>query len=267
MARMPQWGTSGVAVPFVVLALAATAAAAKSSDEERAKELGLALTKAPALRQPRGGGVVGDVYAHNNVAESWGDPTILAHEGTHGANSVIRNRYGGWDRCNAMYVCHDLAIVIDEPRLSLKIVARYIPGSMRGGSYNLYFGAQSLSSWEYNTIYLFDEWSCYVNCTWAGAERGRAGGSDARQMSEFTIYALAALEATVANKPDYDIKQMRAAIAWMCERRVMPLLRKPGAEEGMQHWQRFKTSPDTARLRQFIRGWFGEAWTKEVLGF
>lgn len=263
MARMPSWFVA----PLVVLSLAATTAHGDSrSDVQRAKELGLVLTQAPPLRQARGGGIIGDCYAHDNVAGSAHYGGTPAHEETHGANSVIRNRHGGDDRCNAMYIGNNLAIVINEPAVPLVVVARYVPGSMRGISFQVCFG-WALPYWGNNTLFVFDDWSCYVNGTWGGVERGRVERASALQMVEFTVYAFAAMAAIAANKPDYDLTQMRAAVAWMCERRVLPLLKHPGAEDGARHLQLFKTSQDTASLRQFVRGQFGKAWTKAVLGF
>jgi hypothetical protein len=166
-----------------------------------------------------------------------------------------------------MYIGHNQAIVINEPHVDLGRVAAYIPRSLRGGSWNTYFGGMTLREWRNYTLYLFDEWSAYVNCTWYGAEQGRVGSSDGRQMAEFTVYSLAAVVATHENRPDYNIHQMRAAAAWMCEARVMVLLNHPGAEAGRQYWRRFQTSPDAAPLRQSIKNVFGSPWTKEVLGF
>lgn len=248
---------------FVV---AAAVAMAEQTSTERAKELGLVLTAAPPLRQLAYSGVLGDIYAHNDKAENWDRGLTLAHEGTHGANNVIRNRYGGDVRCNAMYVCNNQAIVIGEPGVPLDLVARYLPRNMRGVTYNTYF-VGSLSDWRYQTLYLFDEWSSYVNATWAGLQRGQIRSSDSLQMAEFTVYAFVAVAATADNKPDYDLTQMRGAVAWMCEMRVMPLLRKRGAEAGARHWEIFRTSSETAQLRQFVRDYFGEAWTEEVLEF
>ena len=233
---------------------------------DRAEDLGLEFVDVPAARQSSYPGLLGEIYARTYQPQRWGDKTTAAHEETHGTNSAIRNKHGTSDSCNAMYVGGNRGILIQEPRVSLNTVARYLPPAMREMSYDLYF-RQSLRDWQYNTLYLCDEWSAYVNCTAVGAESGRVGYSDALQMAEFTVYVIAAACAVDGHKPDYDARQMRAAIAWMCEMRVMPLLAKPGAEAGAAHWRKFQTRRDCQALREFCRGWFGTAWCRSVFHF
>ncbi len=248
------------------LLLIASANAQAVDSQQRAAQLGLTFVSAPALRRPAWSGILGDIYAHNDKVERWGAATTLAHEGTHGANSVIRNRYGGLRKLNAMYVGHNLAIVINEPRVHLTEVARLLPAGMRGMTFDLYF-RQSLRDWGDYTLYLFDEWSAYVNGTWTGHSRNGIGSSDAQQMAEFSVYVIAAMQAVTRAKLGYDVRQMRAAIAWMLEWRVLPLLERPGAEAGRRHWRRFCESAETDGLRQFVRASFGVEWTRQVMRF
>jgi hypothetical protein len=257
---MPRW------LPVFVAVLLVPTFALTASDSERAEALGLVFTSAPPLRQAAYSGVLGDCYAHNDVAERWDGADTLAHEATHGANSVIRNRFrGGTDHWNAMYVGNNLAIVMSEPGASLDEVHRRMPGNMHGMSY--FMDPMLLYYWRNQTLYLLDEWSAYTNCTWSNVERGQVVQASGQQMAEYTVYAFAAMQAVAETRSSYDAQQMRAAIAWMCERRVMPLLRCRGTERGQQHWQRFVTSNETANLRQFVRDYFGAPWTREVLGF
>jgi hypothetical protein len=254
----------GIIIAVLAVLLWATAAAAET-DAEAAKRIGLLMVDAPALRAQRGTGIYADVLAHDDKPQRWDSITTAAHEGTHGANSAIRNRYGGWDKCNAMYVCGNRGILVAEPAVSLEVVARYVPADLHGMSWNTYFGSE-LKEWRYNTLYPLDEWSAYVNGAWVGAERGAVGHSDGLQTAEFTVYCLAATVAVIEQKPSYDARQMRAAVAWMIERRVLILLNNPGAEAGRAHLDKFRTSPSAERLRQSVRLCFGEAWANHFLG-
>lgn len=223
-----------------------------SPDQRVADDLGLVFTQASVLRQSVYGGILGDVYAHSNVAESWGEFGTLVHEGTHGANSVVRNRYGGWDICNAMYVCGNVAIIIREPAVPLTTVRQFIPTNMRGISYDLYF-VQRATSWNNQTLYIFDEWSAYTNAAWYGEESNSLRYSDALQATEFAVYAICIVEATATTKPRYDRTQLVAAVAWMCRRRILPLLQEPGTERARAWWEKFRQSETTADLRASVR--------------
>ena len=256
---------------------------ASGGDLERAEQLGLQLADAPALRRPIYPGLLGDAYAHNNAAETterWGSAYTLSHEATHGANAVIRKRYGDFRVANAMYVGNNRAIVIKEPAVTLDVVARFVPHNMRGMAYKLtlvYFAlppgtprtynGMPVEDWREQTLYVFDELSAYTAGTRFGDSVNNIRSSDALQMAEHAVYAICATAAVRQYKPEYDITQMRAALAWMIERRVNPLLDRPGSEKGKAYWDRFRTSAETENLRQFMRGCFGKAWSKQVMGF
>jgi hypothetical protein len=269
MARKPIW--------VVILAAFLLSPASAADPWKRAVELGVPLVDAPPLRRAIYPGWAGDVYAHNNVAETpstWGGWSSFAHEATHGANSIVRNRYGGWDVVNACYLLGNKASVLREPHVTLDAISRNVPSTFRGMSFVEYF-VRSQREWGTFTLYIFDEWSAYTNGTWVGIERGSGDWSCTLQMAEFTVYSVAALQATGNDRNTirgaYNIRPMAGFVAWMIEQRVVPLLKLSKTSNAMYSpdaiasWNRFCTSRASGTLRQSLTNVVGPEWTRATL--
>ncbi len=139
--------------------------------------------KVGSTKQTNISGYLGDIesrlpkrhpYKSNNYI-NW------AHEGTHGVNSVLRNRYPG--RINASYMLGGIAMIQTEPQITLKQLSKEIPTSFIGTGYNLYIVYPQIDHWiNYNgkctlaknwnnqPLYIADEFSAYCNGTFVGHE-------------------------------------------------------------------------------------------------
>ena len=130
------------------------------------------------------------------------DLPTWGHEGTHGVNAYVRNKFGKVGQVG-FYVGNDQAIILNQPKLTLKQIADTIPNDLRGSRYQLYFVNQ-LSSWNEWPLYCFDEWVAYTNGAAVGIEITDRQHSDLMVGAvEFSIYALCACVAIDKYDPDY----------------------------------------------------------------
>lgn len=89
------------------------------------------------------------------------------HETVHGINNILRNQYKKdySKNINGFYAGEGYAIILENPKLTLRDILPYIPDVVRGYRYDLYFVKQ-LGDWNDTPTYPIDEWSAYI----AGAE-------------------------------------------------------------------------------------------------
>lgn len=80
------------------------------------------------------------------------------HETIHGINNTISNLRKGY---RAFFVGHGRAVWIKEPDITMDDIIPYIPQSVKGYRYNLYFVSQK-KSWNRVGLYPVDEWSAYI---------------------------------------------------------------------------------------------------------
>lgn len=155
-----------------------------------------------------------------------GDKPSSAHECTHGANSDIRNANGAslgvtvvppWTRwtdpsdrpvhglpvllrgdagarVNAFYCLKDRAAVLEEPAFRKRDIVEFVPQEFKQSRYSLYVAGQQ--EWDDCPLYVFDEWTAYVNGGTSAVELGKAGelkaGTDwVFGPVEFVAYGLA----------------------------------------------------------------------------
>ena len=135
------------------------------------------------------------------------DPLTWGHETTHGINSDLRAKLARPGQ-NAFYCLEGKAIVLSNPKLTIRDVAAVVPPGLRGGRYNTYLASQT--GWNDTPTYILDEWVAYTNGTAVGADQwkngkvGRAGRSDdAVSPMEFTYYTLALCVAIKKHDPGY----------------------------------------------------------------
>lgn len=146
-----------------------------------------------------------------------------AHETVHGINNYLRNKYSRETKknLNGFYAGNGYGILLENPKLRLRQVAPYVPKSVRGYRFPLYFEKQ-LSDWDDTPTYHMDEWAAYI----AGAECSvddfhnkiiYAEKSDSVSGAlEFSIYCTALAMAVKNMDKEYwnDNKQFRAAIQY-----------------------------------------------------
>ena len=104
-------------------------------------------------------GILGDVLSHLPSNHHYGQSV---HEGTHGINSIIRNKVGN-DK-NGAYLLDNKAFYHKEPQISLKDLAQAVPDELRGSGYHLYL-VQQRRYWNDHPLYVIDELSAYYNGT------------------------------------------------------------------------------------------------------
>ena len=201
------------------------------------------------------GQVVADIESRMepDYAQTYAEPSDLinwAHEGTHGLNSLLRNRLA--PQGNAYYYLQGRAAILpSEPRTSLERVAENIPTEARGDRYELYLVTQR-ADWNDKPSYLLDEASAYCNGAWCLLELGQRAASDRslphdiEAVAEFQGY-VAALWQTV-QKDDPHFAHMRelagiCALHHACCRQILDRARTKGLV--------------TDRTRQFVEHFNG----------
>ncbi len=195
--------------------------------------------------------VLADIESHlwrgNPYREA--DHVGWVHEGTHGINGLLRDRYGR----PGFYVLDNRAILIQEPATTISAVARLVPPSLCGEVYNLYllrgqFYRNSRPS------YLFDEWTAYTNGAVARRELGVTGRAETlRYAQEFCVYGFCVLWAARSRDP-----QTRAFVRWQVDR-VLQI--GPMTSPSLL---KLRSAADAANLRQYIRASFNADWAKRL---
>ena len=209
-----------------------------------------------------------DIMAHVGAPKMFGDFCTTAHENLHQINSEVRNRFGGWEVCNAVYVPGKGALVIQQPNIRLSQIARYVPGSLRGTSFD-YLQA---GEWENQSLYVLDEWSAYQAGLSVGIELNDAQVSDVQHALDFMVYAWTLLAVTEARHPNYDRQQLSAATQYMTKRTAQLCARYKQQNPG-EYVQckscvnAMRYSADAGWLREYLRTRWGKDWTLAVVGF
>jgi len=174
----------------------------------------------------QGDSVYADTIRHCTTWRQMKDrsKTTTAHECTHGINNQIRNTAGasydiemkmgspspvymannGGGRVNACYVLGGRAIILPEPPIRKRDVANAVPKTLRGDRFSTYITGQG--AWDAQPLYIFDEWSAYINGAKCGIDMFARGESPEktdlmRGPLEFSIYALALMTIVPDPKP------------------------------------------------------------------
>jgi hypothetical protein len=192
-----------------------------------------------------------------------------AHETTHGINTYLTNRYNRTGKpAYGFYVGDDRAIVLVEPKVKLSQVAALIPKSVRGSRYKLYLDEQR-QYFENHPLYIFDEWTAYVNGARAGIEQARRSPTawDRRDDAvvgalELTIYALGLARAVEEHDPGY-LKKYPEFRAFLADelRRAVAVYNQGIVMEPFRWDRRLETNlvrgADTEALRDTLHGLYG----------
>ena len=152
-----------------------------------------------------------DIMEHskeNPFGNSEGRPTN-AHETVHSIHAEIRNEYYlklGY-KVNALYCLDGKAILVKEPKITMRHIIPFVPEKLRSYRWNLYFVKQ-LPIWNERSTYILDEWVAYIN-------GGRCAVDDYNHSIkveksdsvsgclEFSIYATALAMAVKTHDPEY----------------------------------------------------------------
>lgn len=220
------------------------------------------------LQQPRGNGVLGDVTSHLNPKHGntyySNDLVTWVHETTHGINSDLRNAY----HMPAFYLGSGKAVLVKNPKLTLRQIADLIPGPMRKGRHNTYFVKQQ-KDWNDSPLYPLDEWSAYLRGAAAAEQIPGAETSDrVWAVLEFTVYGMYILRFAEQLDHGYDSAQLAGTVKWMAECSMGIYDRKSGSGWDRGAYLGFvRTHPHAADFREWTVKRFGKDWTYQVLGF
>lgn len=221
-----------------------------------------------------------DILSHTK-SDIRDEPATTAHETLHGLHSEMRNKTRGHDAF--VYHKDGKGIYIVEPKENLVDVKNHIGASfheMAKFNYDTYLVNQ-LRDWK-NTLYLFDEWACYIATARTAIEAQEAGNwtdvfrssnSDPLEgLVEFMYFNSAAILSIKNVDPDYlkTNKQYKAAFAmimeesayWISKARLTPYWAKSRAYAKLKNLQ---TAADAAPVRAAIKELMGDAWTRRVL--
>lgn len=132
----------------------------------------IGLSNYPAVRTGHHSNpLVRDVESHLSLASYnyfRGDTdTTTIHECSHGINADLRNKFYPGKRENCFYLLNDEYAHFPEPNWRKREVIPYIPDEYRRGT--LYSTYVSGSNWDDRPLYLWDEWTAYVNGAMTGA--------------------------------------------------------------------------------------------------
>ena len=169
-------------------------------------------------------------------------------------------------RKNGFYVLENQAVIINEPNTHIRNVAQLVPRSLRGGVYQLYLVSQA-GSWGDTPLYICDEWIGYTNGSEVRLDLGIKSRQETLQYAlEFCVYSSCIPWASKSNDP-----QLKAFIMWNTYR-CMWLHEQSRDQIGPSerqdsYLQTMRTSQDAETWRQMIRDYYGQEWTKTVLGF
>lgn len=202
------------------------------------------------------GPVVTDIENHLYAGHPYRDNDRITwtHEGTHGVNSLLRNKYGQ----PTFYVLKNNAYTMNEPLTKINEVARMIPWRLRGDqTYSLYC-LQSIQSWNDQPSYLFDEWVAYTNGTIA---RYKLGIKDRRETIQY-MFELGIYSTCVPYTSKERFPVMRDFLKWQWERTLSLV-------EDKSILDNFRSSDDAdvVSFKIFMCEYFGSTWTYKHMGF
>ncbi len=123
--------------------------------------------RVPVIRQTNGNLPLNDILSHSVNIDKMRESDLVGytHEQTHQLNSELRNKRPGHN--NVIYVLGGIAMHIKEPRITLSRVGQL--AQYKGSAYKLYI-AEASQWWNNEPLYLFDEWSAYINGTYQAAK-------------------------------------------------------------------------------------------------
>ncbi|HEY5920750.1 MAG TPA: hypothetical protein VIV11_03725 [Kofleriaceae bacterium] len=243
---------------------------ARAAAEPRHGELG---HPADRRRAPHPGAVRRHVLVRSPLR-----PITAAHETTHGIQAHLRNYEAPQGHVNAFYVLGGKVAFVTEPAMRKADIKPHIVAGLRGPRYNLYLEQQI--AWDDTPLYVFDEWTAYVNGAEVGVGQVQAGlytgqWTDAVMGPlEFTAYAIATAKAIKQKDPTYYASNMqfRCFTAWNIKRamalyeagRVMTEFEWTTQD---QYATKLRTMPEAQPLRDVAKELWGADWTQTVLGF
>ena len=214
----------------------------------------------------KNGKVLSDIRCHINDNGYYNDSDLVTagHETTHGINSDIRNKNYSGVPINGFYCLEDRGIIINEPKVHIKVIASEVPKSLRGSVYKLYLVDQAASGWDDRALYLLDEWTSYTNGSEVRKDLGMEKRAETvRYMLEFSVYVMTLTKVVAEKEPSYDAKKLKDFVRWNVERSMKIYNNE---QEATEYLEKFRNNEDAQSLREFLKVYFGVEWCKKILG-
>ncbi len=233
----------------------------------------------PALRSA-GPGVSGDLAsrAKERFGLQHGSATQV-HENTHEVNSNVRERYGGTRNVNAFYVLDGKAVVLASPKpLTLNSIATTLPAALQSTRHRSHLlTPQKDGVWRgipyegwTEPLYVFDEWSAYLNGGYCHAITGDGSEIIMVQAMEFFGYSMQLLILVEDRKLrypswEYDVEGMRRVVKYQAERtsRLFALMRRNrsvGVERGDPWLYDLQEAKGASVMRSWMLHIYGKEW-------
>jgi hypothetical protein len=205
-----------------------------------------------------------------------GDLVTAGHEWTHFLNEYLSLQCGSG--VSAYYVLDNHYLTLSDPE-GLRGKVPDVPASLRGQLYQLYL-VQNGGNARVDPLYLFDEWSAYLNDVTLAVDQLESGKplnpfnhqaiqpQTAANVLEFMFYGCAVGMAVKQYDPAYYAsepgRKLRAFVAYNAQRSIQ-VYRKAlhrdelsgGDDRNVALMRSFRSSGDTADMR---------AWVKSDLG-
>jgi hypothetical protein len=144
------------------------------------------------------------------------DLVTWVHEGTHYLNSRVGEEHGR----PGFYLTEGRAVLLEQPDLTLKQIADYIPEHDRRTIYDTYLVKQR-QWWDDRPLYLLDEWVAYGNgtaCRKSLNKTGKERIDTVRFALEMEVY-VRYMARLAAKDPEYQgIDDLNNFIEWHSKR-------------------------------------------------
>jgi hypothetical protein len=223
------------------------------------------------LRQ-HDGSVYDDIAAHCTRPNRGDGRYTDAHETSHFVSSEIRNQHSG--RKNGFYILKDRAYVVDHPPITIRDIGRYVPSSLRGMRYDLYF-VQQLKYWNEEPLYIAEELNCYTmggSCALDDREAGRSlERTDAVAGAlEFSVYTAALVMCVEQQAKAYwdATDDFHEAMKYLIRQGLLTYYAGRDQPEwqsqiSQQFWTAYSATSDGHRFQAYIRSYVdagGDFW-------
>lgn len=126
-----------------------------------------------------------------------------AHETVHGIHADLRNKNNG---LRAFYVTPDKYFLIRDAKFPKSQIINYVPNTLKYDRFYNY--VVKAPAWESSPLYIFDEWTAYINGAEVAVDDAKRGQKESENYDtvmgslEFSIYAVATCMAIVDNDPE-----------------------------------------------------------------
>jgi hypothetical protein len=230
--------------------------------QETARAAGLQVVPVRQRRRPSDESVHADILAHCSQPSVGDGRYTDAHETSHMISADVRMDNPG--RNNGFYLLGGVAAVVQQPGLTIRDVADYVPPTLRGSRYELYL-VQQQRHWNDEPLYILEEWHCYTLGAMTAVDdvlnnRPLQRTDAVSGTLEFRVYGAALAMAIKERCPDYwrNNAQFRRFLCWQIDEsenafgigRSVPEFRSINQERFLA---KYEGSSDGQRVQQFLQ--------------